>query len=47
LRAARNLVAQVGFSDAQMVTVAERAGVALGPLYRYFPSKVDGWKKFT
>jgi AcrR family transcriptional regulator len=41
LRAARNLVAQVGFRDAQMVTVAERARVALGTLYRYFPSKVE------
>ena len=25
----------------QMRTVAERAGVALGTLYRYFPSKMD------
>jgi AcrR family transcriptional regulator len=41
LKAARDLVAQVGFRDAQMAAVAERAGVALGTLYRYFPSKVE------
>jgi AcrR family transcriptional regulator len=41
LRAARTLVAQVGFRDAQMVAVAARAGVALGTLYRYFPSKAE------
>jgi AcrR family transcriptional regulator len=41
LGAARDLVAQVGFRDAQMATVAERADVALGTLYRYFPSKAE------
>ncbi len=41
LRAARDLVSQKGFRDAQMAAVAERAGVALGTLYRYFPSKVE------
>jgi AcrR family transcriptional regulator len=39
--AARDLVAQAGFRDAQMVDVAQQAGVALGTLYRYFPSKAE------
>src|SRR6185295_865025 len=39
LKAARDLVAEIGFRDAQMTVVAERAEVALGTLYRYFPSK--------
>lgn len=39
LIAARDLVAEVGFKNAQMTAVAERASVALGTLYRYFPSK--------
>jgi AcrR family transcriptional regulator len=41
LKGARDLVAEMGFRDAQMMAVAERAGVALGTLYRYFPSKVE------
>jgi len=41
LKAARDLVAQTGFRDAQMAAVAERAGVALGTLYRYFPAKAE------
>jgi AcrR family transcriptional regulator len=41
LRAARDLVAAVGFRDAQMTTVAQSAGLALGTLYRYFPSKAE------
>jgi AcrR family transcriptional regulator len=39
LRAARALVTDVGFRDTQMNAVAETAGVALGTLYRNFPSK--------
>jgi AcrR family transcriptional regulator len=41
LRAARDLVADVGFRDAQMAAVAEAAGIALGTLYRYFSSKAE------
>jgi AcrR family transcriptional regulator len=39
LRAARELVREAGFRDTQMNAVAETAGVALGTLYRNFPSK--------
>ncbi len=39
LRAARERVAEVGFREAQMTAVADAADVALGTLYRYFPSK--------
>ncbi|MFK4724049.1 AcrR family transcriptional regulator [Bradyrhizobium niftali] len=41
LRAARVLVTDVGFRDTQMNAVAETAGVALGTLYRNFPSKAE------
>lgn len=41
LNAARELVAEGGFSAAQMTEVARKAGVATGTLYRYFPSKED------
>src|SRR3712207_5825320 len=34
------LAAQGGFDAVQMRAVAERADVALGTLYRYFPSKI-------
>jgi AcrR family transcriptional regulator len=34
------LAAKGGFEAVQMRTVAERADVALGTLYRYFPSKI-------
>lgn len=40
LEAARALASKGGFDGVQMRDVAERAGVALGTLYRYFPSKV-------
>jgi AcrR family transcriptional regulator len=34
------LASKGGFDDVQMRAVAERADVALGTLYRYFPSKI-------
>ena len=41
LRAARQLVAEGGFREAQVATVAAVAGVATGTVYSYFPSKAD------
>src|SRR5881275_3239590 len=40
LRAAADLATEGGFDAVQMREVADRADVALGTLYRYFPSKV-------
>ncbi|MCP2310625.1 TetR family transcriptional regulator [Kitasatospora paracochleata] len=40
LRASTTLAARGGYEAVQMREVAEDAGVALGTLYRYFPSKV-------
>jgi TetR/AcrR family transcriptional regulator, cholesterol catabolism regulator len=40
LDAAVDLAAEGGYDAVQMREVAERADVALGTLYRYFPSKV-------
>lgn len=40
LEATRGLAARGGFDGVQMRDVADRAEVALGTLYRYFPSKV-------
>ncbi len=40
LDAALELASSGGFDAVQMRTVAERADVALGTLYRYFPSKI-------
>ena len=37
--AAVELLAEYDYDDVHMTLVAERAGVALGTLYRYFPSK--------
>ncbi|MBO2450446.1 TetR/AcrR family transcriptional regulator [Actinomadura barringtoniae] len=41
VKAAAALASRGGVEAMQMRTVAERAGVALGTLYRYFPSKMD------
>ncbi|MCA6094807.1 TetR family transcriptional regulator [Streptomyces sp. SCA3-4] len=40
LRATARLAGRGGFDAVQMRAVAESSGVALGTLYRYFPSKV-------
>ena len=40
LEATIELASQGGFEAVQMRAVAERADVALGTLYRYFPSKI-------
>jgi AcrR family transcriptional regulator len=39
--AALELIAEGGYVAAQVAAVAERAGVAVGTVYRYFPSKSD------
>jgi AcrR family transcriptional regulator len=39
--AARELIAEGGYVAAQVAPVAERAGVAVGTVYRHFPSKSD------
>ena len=41
LRAAREVVMEGGFRDLQMTAVAGAAGVAVGTIYRYFPSRAD------
>ncbi|RBQ15488.1 TetR/AcrR family transcriptional regulator [Spongiactinospora rosea] len=41
ISAAAALASRGGVEAMQMRTVAERAGVALGTLYRYFPSKME------
>jgi len=41
VRAARDLIAQGGYGEARVAAVAERAGVATGTVYRYFPSKAE------
>lgn len=39
--AALDLISEGGYVAAQVAAVAERAGVAVGTVYRYFPSKSD------
>jgi AcrR family transcriptional regulator len=39
IAAAKELAAEGGYDAVQMRAVAERSGVALGTVYRYFPSK--------
>jgi AcrR family transcriptional regulator len=41
LVAARGLASERGMAAVQIATVAERAGIAAGTVYRYFPSKTD------
>jgi AcrR family transcriptional regulator len=41
LRAARSVVMDGGFRDLQMTAVAAAAGVAVGTIYRYFPSRAE------
>jgi len=41
LQAARALVSEGGWSEAQVASVAASAGMATGTVYRYFPSKAD------
>jgi AcrR family transcriptional regulator len=39
--AARHLIAEGGYVAAQVAAVADRAGVAVGSVYRHFPSKSE------
>jgi AcrR family transcriptional regulator len=41
LHAARTLVGEQGFRETQVALVASVAGVAVGTVYRYFPSKAE------
>jgi AcrR family transcriptional regulator len=41
LAAARALASEGGIAAVQVVPVAERAGIAAGTVYRYFPSKTE------
>src|SRR5258708_27583047 len=41
IEAARALASESGLGAVQVVRVAERAGIAAGTVYRYFPSKDD------
>ncbi|HZQ13269.1 MAG TPA: helix-turn-helix domain-containing protein [Pseudolabrys sp.] len=41
LDAATALAAEAGMNAVQIAAVAERAGIAAGTVYRYFPSKTD------
>lgn len=41
LQAARALVSEGGWKEAQVASVAAAAGIATGTVYRYFPSKAE------
>jgi AcrR family transcriptional regulator len=41
VNAARSLIAEGGYANAQVAAVATRAGVAVGTVYRHFPSKAE------
>ena len=41
IAAAASLAAETGINAVQIAPVAERAGIAAGTVYRYFPSKTD------
>src|SRR5215831_3585419 len=41
MAAARDLAADGGIASVQIIPVAERAGIAAGTVYRYFPAKLD------
>src|SRR5215468_3621400 len=41
IAAARALAAERGMAGVQIAPIAERAGIAAGTVYRYFPSKGD------
>ena len=41
LAAPRAMAAEGGMAAVQIAAVAERAGIAAGTVYRYFPSKTD------
>src|ERR1700730_7767830 len=41
MAAAHALAAEGGMGSVQIASVAERAGIAAGTVYRYFPSKTD------
>jgi AcrR family transcriptional regulator len=41
MAAARALAAEAGLGSVQIAAVAQRAGIAAGTVYRYFPAKTD------
>ncbi len=41
LKAARDLVSEGGWQEAQIANIATTAGIATGTVYRYFPSKAE------
>src|SRR6202140_307294 len=41
MAAARALAGEGGMAGVQIAPVAERAGIAAGTVYRYFPAKTD------
>ena len=41
IAAARDAASEGGMAAVQIVPVAQRAGIAAGTVYRYFPGKID------